>query len=152
MCKDRGPKMADCVNSSPPLILRKFQGLGGIWANSGKFGIFRENSGEFNGIQYGTYYEFSGSFWRISGQRRIFGKVWGLGWFRVSKRFCANSHLKTNPKSRNTRITGTFLTSLHKISASFPVLRSRNAAEVVQKTCSDDFFFGGGDLGGIFVL
>ena len=29
--------VADCVNSSPPLILRKFQGFGGIWANSGKF-------------------------------------------------------------------------------------------------------------------
>ena len=45
--------VADCVNSSPPLILREFQGFGGIWANSGKFGKFRENSGEFSGIQWG---------------------------------------------------------------------------------------------------
>ena len=45
--------LADCVNSSPPLILRKFQGFGGIWANSGKFGTFRENSGELSGIQWG---------------------------------------------------------------------------------------------------
>ena len=43
-------QVADCVNSSPPLILRKFQGFGGIWANLGKFGKFRENSGEFSGI------------------------------------------------------------------------------------------------------
>ena len=48
-----GPPLADCVNSSPPLILRKFQGFGGIWAISGKFGKFRENSGEFSGIQCG---------------------------------------------------------------------------------------------------
>ena len=45
--------LADCVNSSPPLIFGKFQGFGGIWANSGKFGKFRENSGEFSGIQWG---------------------------------------------------------------------------------------------------
>ena len=45
-------EMADCVNSSPPLISRKFQGFGGIWANPGKFGKFRENSGEFSGIQW----------------------------------------------------------------------------------------------------
>ena len=30
--------MANCVNSSPPLISRKIQGFGGIWANSGNFG------------------------------------------------------------------------------------------------------------------
>ena len=47
-------RMADCVNSSPPLISRKFRGFGGIWAISGKFGKFRENSGEFSGIQYGA--------------------------------------------------------------------------------------------------
>ena len=45
--------LADCVNSSPPLILRKFQGFGGIRANSRKFGKFQENSGEFSGIQWG---------------------------------------------------------------------------------------------------
>ena len=45
--------LPDCVNSSPPLILRKFQGFGGIWANSGNFGKFRKNSGEFSGIQWG---------------------------------------------------------------------------------------------------
>ena len=45
--------LADCANSSPPLIFRKFQGFGGIWANLGKFGKFRENSGEFSGIQWG---------------------------------------------------------------------------------------------------
>ena len=78
--------LADCVNSSPPLISRKFQGFGGIWANLGKFGKFRENSGELSGIQwglYGAWYEFSGNSWGISGQRRIFGEIWGLGWFRV---------------------------------------------------------------------
>ena len=32
--------VADCSNCSPPLISRKFQGFGGIWANS-------ENSGNF---------------------------------------------------------------------------------------------------------
>ena len=48
------PFLPDCVNSSPPLILRKFQGFGGIWANSGKFGKFREKtSGELSGIQWG---------------------------------------------------------------------------------------------------
>ena len=42
--------MAACVNSSPPLISRrlKLQGLGGIWAKSGKF---RGISGKFRGIQ-----------------------------------------------------------------------------------------------------
>ena len=45
--------VADCVNSSSPLILRKFPGFSGIWANSGKFGKFRENSGELSGIQWG---------------------------------------------------------------------------------------------------
>ena len=46
--------LADCVNSSPPLISRKFQGFGGIWAILGKFGKFRENSGEFSGVLYGA--------------------------------------------------------------------------------------------------
>ena len=48
--------VADCVNSSPPLISRKFQGFGGIWANSGKFGNFGEKfSGvEFSGVLYGA--------------------------------------------------------------------------------------------------
>ena len=45
--------LADCVNSSPPLISRKFQGFGGIWVKSGKFRKFRENSGELSGIQWG---------------------------------------------------------------------------------------------------
>ena len=73
--------MADCVNSSPPLILRKFQGFGGIWANSGKFGKFRENSGELGGIQWGFVWrlEFSGNSWGISGQRRLFGENFGFG-------------------------------------------------------------------------
>ena len=46
-----------------------------MWANSGKFGTFQENSGEFSGIQYGAYFEF----WGISGRRRDFGKfgLWG---------------------------------------------------------------------------
>ena len=44
---------ADCVNSSPPPISRKCQGFGGIWANSGKIGKFRENSVELSGIQWG---------------------------------------------------------------------------------------------------
>ena len=45
--------LADCVDSSPPLISWKFQGFGRIWANSGKFRKFRENSGELSGIQWG---------------------------------------------------------------------------------------------------
>ena len=45
--------MADCVNSSPPLISWTFQGFGGIWAISGKFGKFWENSVELSGIQWG---------------------------------------------------------------------------------------------------
>ena len=43
--------LADCVNSSPPLILRKFRGFGGIWAISGKFEKFREN---FRGTQWNS--------------------------------------------------------------------------------------------------
>ena len=50
--------MADCVNSSSPLILRKFPGFGGIWANSGKFGgnfgKIQGNSVEFSGVLYGA--------------------------------------------------------------------------------------------------
>ena len=46
--------MPDCVNSSPPLILRKFQGFGGIWANSGKFGKFHEISKKIRGIQWNS--------------------------------------------------------------------------------------------------
>ena len=45
--------LADCVNSSLPVISRKFRGFGGIWATSGKFAKFRENSGDFGGIQWG---------------------------------------------------------------------------------------------------
>ena len=37
------------MNSSPPLISRKFQGFGGIWGNSGNFGKIQGNSVEFNG-------------------------------------------------------------------------------------------------------
>ena len=76
--------MADGVNSSPPLISRKFQGFCGIWANSGKIGNFRENSGEFSGVRWGLHgaqYELSGNSWGISGQRRVFGwfrAIWGL--------------------------------------------------------------------------
>ena len=38
--------VADCVNSSPPLISRKFRGFGGIWVrgNSGKFWKIQWNS------------------------------------------------------------------------------------------------------------
>ena len=53
--------MPDCANSSPPLILRKFQGFGGIWANSGEireisgnFGKTQGNSVEFSGVLYGA--------------------------------------------------------------------------------------------------
>ena len=85
-CTEQRFRLADCVNSSPPFIFRKSQGFSGIWAKSGKFGKFREtqgNSVEFNGVLYGTQYEFSGNSWGLSGRRRIFGKIWGLGWFRV---------------------------------------------------------------------
>ena len=44
----RGGRVADCVNSSPPLILQKFQGFGGIWGNSGNFGKIQGNSVEFS--------------------------------------------------------------------------------------------------------
>ena len=50
-------RLLDCVNSSPPLILRKFQGFGGIWANSGNSGNFGKaqgNSVEFSGVLYGA--------------------------------------------------------------------------------------------------
>ena len=47
-------RLPDCVNSSPPLILRKFQGFGGIWANSGNFGKIQGNSVEFSGVLYGA--------------------------------------------------------------------------------------------------
>ena len=53
--------MAYCAISSPPPISGNLRGCGGIWANSGKFGKFLENSGEFDGIQWGLYgaqYEF----------------------------------------------------------------------------------------------
>ena len=40
--------LADCVNSSPPLISQKLQGFGGIWANLGKFGKIQGNSVEFS--------------------------------------------------------------------------------------------------------
>ena len=43
--------MADCLNFSPPLISQKFQGFGGIWANSGKS---RETSGKFRGTQWNS--------------------------------------------------------------------------------------------------
>ena len=59
-CRNMPFPVADCVNSSPPLILRKYQGFGGIWANSGKFGKFRENSGEFSGFRGNA--GFSGKF------------------------------------------------------------------------------------------
>ena len=43
--------MADCVNSSPPLISWEFfQAFGGNWANSGNLG---ENSVELSGIRWG---------------------------------------------------------------------------------------------------
>ena len=44
---------------------------------------FQENSVELSGIQYGASYEFSGNSWGISEQRRVFGEIWGLGWFRA---------------------------------------------------------------------
>ena len=48
----------DCVNSSPPLISRKFQGFGGVWANSG-------NSGNFGKSQWNSV-EFSGACMALS--------------------------------------------------------------------------------------
>ena len=57
--------------------------FGRIWGNSGNFGKTQGNSMEFGGVLYGAWYEFNGSSWGISGQRRIFGKIWGLEWFRV---------------------------------------------------------------------
>ena len=74
--------VVDCVNSSPPLIFRKFLGFGGIWAISGKFEKFRENSGEFSGIQWGfvwrliwIQWEFLGGF----GATPDFQEVWVFG-------------------------------------------------------------------------
>ena len=80
--------VADCVNSSPRRFSPKFQGFGGIWANSGKFGTFQENSVGFCMV-------LSMNSVGISGQHRPdvrenlgFGVVSGdLG----SKGFCANS-------------------------------------------------------------
>ena len=78
----QGCYLADCVNSSLPLILQKFQGFGGIWANSAKFGKFRENSGELSGIQWGfvwclvwIQWEFLGDF----GATPDFQENWGFG-------------------------------------------------------------------------
>ena len=59
--------LADCVNSSPPLISRKFRGFGGVWAISGKFGKFRENSGEFSGIQWGFVWRLVWIQWEFLG-------------------------------------------------------------------------------------
>ena len=91
-------EVADCVNSSSPLILRKFPGFRGIWANSGKFGKFRENSGEFSGIQWGFCMALSmnsvgipGGFRGNAGFSRKLGVWGGFGWFGGSKGFCANS-------------------------------------------------------------
>ena len=44
-----GLSLADCVNSSPPLISRKFQGFSGIIRE-----ISVENSVEFSGVLYGA--------------------------------------------------------------------------------------------------
>ena len=50
-----GPvRMADCVKSSPRLISQKFQGFGGIWANSGKFGKTQGDSVEFSRVLHGA--------------------------------------------------------------------------------------------------
>ena len=59
--------VADCVNSSPPLISRKFRGFGGIWAISEKFGKFRENSGEFSGIRWGFVWRLVWIQWEFLG-------------------------------------------------------------------------------------
>ena len=68
------------VNSSPPVILRKFQGFGGIWANSGKFGKFRENSGELSWTQWNSVWrlvwvqwEFLGDFGAMPDSRENLG-------------------------------------------------------------------------------
>ena len=61
------PASIHCVNSSPPLISRKFRGFGGIWAISGKFGKFRENSGEFSGIQWGFVWRLVWIQWEFLG-------------------------------------------------------------------------------------
>ena len=75
------------MNSSPPLISWKFQGFGGIWATSGKI---QEISRKFRGTQWNSVglcmalsmnsVAIPGG---ISGQRRIFGNMWGLEWFRA---------------------------------------------------------------------
>ena len=76
--------LADCGNSSPPLILRKFQGFRGIWSNSGKFGEFQENSGELCGIQWNSVWRLGWIQWEFLGD---FGATpdfrENLGWFRV---------------------------------------------------------------------
>ena len=46
---------------------RKFQGFGGIWANLGKFGKFRENSVELSGIQWGFVWRLVWIQWEFLG-------------------------------------------------------------------------------------
>ena len=50
--------LADCVNSSPSLIARKFRGFsvefGRFRGNSGNFGKIQGNSVEFSGVLYGA--------------------------------------------------------------------------------------------------
>ena len=105
------------MNSSLPLIFRKFQGFGGIWASSEKFGKFQEtqgNSVQFSGVLCGVEYEFSGNSWGIS----RFRENLGFGWFRAIwglERLCANSHRlsplakQINPSPKKTAFMDTLL-------------------------------------------
>ena len=84
----------DCVNSSPPLILREFQGFGGIWANSGEFGNFGKIQGNSVGLCMALSMNsvgIPGGFWGNAGFSGKLGVWGGFGRFGGSKGFCANS-------------------------------------------------------------
>ena len=66
---------ADCVNSSSPLILRKFPGFSGIWANSGNFGKIQGNSVEFSMVLSMNSVGIPGGFRGNAG----FRENWGFG-------------------------------------------------------------------------
>ena len=58
LCRNRFRFLEFCGN---------FRGFGGIWANSGKFGKFRENSGELSGIQWGLVWRLVWIQWEFLG-------------------------------------------------------------------------------------
>ena len=70
--------MADCVNSSPPFP-ENFRDSAEFGRFRGNFGKTQGNLVEFSGGCMALNYEFSGNSWKISGQRRVFGKICGLG-------------------------------------------------------------------------